>query len=493
VIRRTTFGFSFPAVAILLLTAAGCSLAPSPTPPAVEAPQSWRSPATEAAADTAGEWWKAFGDPRLDALEAQGLAANHDLAIAISRVEEARALARAAGADRLPQISLEGSAARTRLSETTGAVFPGADPIVESGRVAASVSFELDIFGRARNQAEAARQDLLAETWTRDAVRLAVASDIATTYFDLASLDRQAAVTQESVGTRKRTEQLTGDRFEGGLVSRLDLERSRAERAAAEAVLPEIERRRRAAENRLALLLGGMPGPVERGKPLDELVVPAIPPGLPSELLLRRPDVAVAEARLAAASARVGQARAALFPSIGLTGYYGRESVELSNLFEPASLVWQAAAGLLQPIFQGGRNRALVAASRERQSQAVIGYLAAAEGAFRDVEDALFAAQSHRARRLALAEQSAALGAASDLVRDRYREGESGFLDVLDVDRSRLSAELELVAARRDELVAAVELFRALGGGFLASEAGGSGATAASPGAAAESDLAPAP
>jgi multidrug efflux system outer membrane protein len=370
-------------------------------------------------------WWQAFGDPR-SMRSSDRSAANHDLALAISRIEESRALARIAGADRLPAVGLEAGAARTRLSEESGSVAPGADPVFDSGRIAATASFELDLFGRARNQAEAARQDLLAATSTRDAVRLAVVSDIVTAYFDLAGLDRQAAVTRESIDTRRRTEQLVRDRFEGGLVSRLDLERARAERAAAEAALPEIERRRRATENRLSILLGGMPGAVERGKPLAELVVPVVPADLPSDLLLRRPDVAVAEARLAAASARVGQARAALFPSIGLTASYGRESAELSNLFQPAALVWQVAAGLLQPIFQGGRNRALVAASEARQQQAVIGYLATAEGAFRDVEDALFATRTRRDRRTALAEQSAALTAAAAIARDRYQEGESG-------------------------------------------------------------------
>lgn len=454
-------------LAVELAGAVGCSLAPSPEPPAVAAPDAWRTTSAGAgAAAVADNWWQAFGDPRLDALVATGLEANHDLALAISRIEESRALARIAGADRLPSITLEAGAARTHLSEKSGAVAPGGDPVFDSGRIAASASFELDLFGRARNQAEAARQDLLAATWNRDAVRLAVISDIVATYFDLAGLDRQSAVTRESIATRKRTEQLVRDRFEGGLVSRLDLERARAERAAAEAALPEIERRRRATENRLSILLGGMPGAVERGKALEELAVPEIPADLPSDLLLRRPDVAVAEARLAAASARVGQARAALFPSIGLTGYYGYESAELASLFNPAALVWQAAAGLLQPIFQGGRNRALVAASEARQQQAVIGYLATAEGAFRDVEDALFATRMRRERRVALAEQSLALTAAAGIARDRYQEGESDFLEVLDVERSRLVAELELAAARTEELSAAVDLYRALGGGY---------------------------
>lgn len=459
------------------LAAAGCSLAPAPTPPPVTAPQLWRAEAGAPAPGAAvpADWWRAFADPALDALVAEALAANRDLARAVARVDEARALARVARADRLPGVDLEASAARGRTSEAIGVVPPGADPVGERGRVAASLAFELDLFGRVRNQAEAARQDLLAAGYARDAVRLAVASEVATAYFDLLALDRQVAVTEKTIESRRRGHELIELRYRGGLASRLDFERSRAERAGAEATLPELQSLQRARENGLAILLGRMPGAVERGAGLETIGGPEIPAGLPSELLLRRPDVAAAEAGLAAAAARIGSARAALFPSIVLTGAYGRESTDLSNLFMSPATIWQAAAGLLAPIFDGGRNRALVAAARARQQQAVIGYLQTAEGAFREVEDALFAIGARRRRVAALAEQTEALTSAAELARLRYQEGEAGYLEVLDAERFRLAAELALAAGRRDALAAGVDLFRALGGGWSAAPAAGVG------------------
>lgn len=457
-----------PAAASLVLVvfASGCSLAPAPEVPVLEPAADWRSGAAKEGATVAPDWWTAFGDPTLDSLIVEALEQNRDLRLAVARLDEARALARVAGADRLPAVDLEGSASRSRRSTRTDFLPPGVDPRSDDFRLAASVSFELDLFGRVRNQATAALEELLAVESTRDAVRLAVASDVASAYFGLLALDRQVAVTRETIDARRHTEDLVRLRFEGGLSSRLDLERSRGERAAAEATLPELERTRRSLENRLAILLGRLPGEVVRGGDLESLVAPEVPVGLPSQLLLRRPDVAAAEARLAAAAARIGVARAALFPSIRLTGYYGGESSELGNLFASGASVWQLAAGLLQPIFDGGRNRALVAAAEARQEQAVILYLQTAEGAFREVDDALFAVTTARQRRAALAEHSAALEAALVLARDRYAEGEASYLEVLDVERARLAAGLLLAGARRDELEAAVALFRALGGGW---------------------------
>lgn len=455
-------------VLVLLPLLSGCSLAPDPAPPAIAAPEAWRSAAAPGGAPIADDWWGAFGDAELTALVEAALESNRELLVAIARVDEARALARIAGADRLPSIELGASSSRSRSSEATGTLPPGADATVSRHRLAASLGFELDLFGRVRNAAESARRRLLAAESTRDAVELAVASEVASAWFELAALDRQAEVLDATVVSRRRAEELIEARFRGGQASRLDYERARAERAAAEAERPRVERARRATENRLALLVGRLPGEVARGRSIVELAAPAVPAGLPSELLARRPDVAVAEALLAAAAADVGAARAALFPSIRLTGAFGRESAELSELFSPGAVVWNAAAGLLQPIFQGGRNRAGVAAAEARQRQAVAVYLATAEGAFRDVEDALFGVGTTRARRTALAEQVAALAAAYELARLRYEEGESSLLEVLDVERQRLAAELGLAEARRDELAAAVALFRALGGGWSA-------------------------
>lgn len=455
-------------VLVLLPLVSGCSLAPDPVPPAIAAPEAWRAEAAPGGAPIADGWWRAFGDAELTALVEAALESNRELLAAIARVDEARALARIAGADRLPSVELGASSSRSRSSEATGTLPPGADATASRHRLAAALAFELDLFGRVRNATEAARRRLLAAESTRDAVELAVASEVASAWFELAALDRQAEVLEATVASRRRAEELIEARFRGGQASRLDYERARAERAAAEAERPRVERARRATENRLALLAGRMPGEAPRGRSIVELAAPAVPAGLPSELLARRPDVAVAESLLAAAAADVGAARAALFPSIRLTGAWGRESAELSDLFSPGAVVWNAAAGLLQPIFRGGRNRAGVAAAEARQRQAVAVYLATAEGAFRDVEDALFGVGTTRARRTALAEQVAALASAYELARLRYEEGESSLLEVLDVERQRLAAELGLAEARRDELAAAVALFRALGGGWSA-------------------------
>ena len=457
-------------VPLVALLAAGCSLAPSSEPPTIDAPDAWRAPVDSSAvapSDSVSDtWWVAFGDSTLDSLVAEALDANQDLMIAVARVDRARALARIAGADRFPQIDVSGSYAKTHQSEAANNVSPGDDPESERFGASAIGSFELDLFGRARNQARAGHEEMLATAYARDAIQLAVVSDVVTTYFDLVALDLQAQVTSATVESRRQAYDLIKIRYDGGLVSELDLERARGERASAEAALPEIERLRRATENRLAILLGRMPGPVTRGKPIDQLSAPTIPAELPSTLLLRRPDVAAAEAQLAAAAARIGAARANLFPSINLVGAYGSASSDLSDLFTGPALAWNFGAGLLQPIFHAGRNRALVAATRAEQREAIAVYLQTAHGAFRDVEDALFAVVSFRDRRLALQEQAEALTRARQLAGDRYREGETNFLDVLDVERSRLVAELEYVGARRDELNAAVELYRALGGGF---------------------------
>lgn len=457
-------------IPLVALLAAGCSLAPSSEPPPVDVPAAWRAPVDSSAvapSDTVSDtWWTAFGDSTLDALVAEALDANQDLMIAVARVDRARALARIAGADRFPQIDVLGAYSKSHQSEAAGNVARGVNPESEAFDASAIATFEVDLFGRVRNQAAAAHEELVATSYARDAIQIAVVSDVVSTYFDLVALDLQAQVTSATVESRRQAYDLIKIRYDGGLVSELDLERARGERASAQAALPEIERLRRATENQLAILLGRMPGPVARGKPIGQLSAPVIPTELPSSLLLRRPDVAAAEAQLAAASARIGAARANLFPSINLAGAYGSASSDLSGLFSGPALAWNFGAALLQPIFHAGRNRALVAAAHAEQREAVAVYLQTAQGAFRDVEDALFAVVSFRDRRVALQEQAEALTNARQLAGDRYREGETNFLDVLDVERSRLVAELEYVGARRDELNAAVELYRALGGGF---------------------------
>jgi multidrug efflux system outer membrane protein len=462
------------AVATALITmTTGCSLAPKYERPQVATPDTWRE---DAAASTApapeDQWWQLFNDPALDSLVERALAANQDLAIAAARVEEARAFARVERAGQLPQVGVSAGVSRSRITQKGSFPLPPTAKLVnERGNISASVSYELDLFGKLRNATRAARAELLAVEFNRDAVRLALVSDVASAYIDLRTLDRQIEIARQTEGTRSEGVGLLQTRFEGGLISELEVEQGKAELAGATATRLEFERFMHETEHRLSFLLGGGPIQIERGQDLDALTVPAAPGGLPSSLLERRPDVRRAEQSLIAANARIGAARAALFPSISLTGYAGFDSTDLSNLFVPEARIWQAAAALLQPIFYGGRNRALVRVANARQQEAALSYQQSVYGAFRDVEDALVARRIETERRGALEEQVRALGHSYELARTRYENGDLQFLTVLDAQRGHFGAQLALADGRRSELQAVVDLYRALGGGWGEGEA----------------------
>jgi multidrug efflux system outer membrane protein len=460
------------ALAATLAGSLGClSLAPEHRRPDLPLPEAW-SGADGAGTAPAGEipddWWRLFGDPALDALVDEALAANQDLAAAVARVDEARALAGLARADRFPELTLDASGSRTQFSGDNPQIPPGVPREFDVYRAALAVSWELDFWGRLRSASEAARAELLATEQARRSVRLTVAAETASAYFDLLALDRQRRVTIDTLGTRTEAARLQGLRFDAGTISELDLAQARAEVAAAEATVPAIDRLRRQAENRLAVLLGRIGGTIERGATLDALGAPAVPVGLPSRLLERRPDVLGAELRLAAARARIGAARAGYFPSFSLTGYGGSESSELSDLLGSGTSVWQAALGLVQPIFNAGRTRRQVEAARARERLASAGYLKTVQVAFAEVEDGLVARRTSVDERAALSRLVDSRRRSRELSDIRYEAGESSFLEVLDADRELFRAELDLARARRDELQSAVDLFRALGGGWSA-------------------------
>ena len=413
-------------------------------------------------------WWALFGEPVLDGLVGEALAANQDLAAAAARVEEARALAGLARADRFPEVTGQAGGSRTKFSGDSGQfpLPPGIPLEFDSFRVTANVSYELDFWGRYRRASEAARAELLATEEARRNVRLALVADVATAYFDLIALDRQLAVARETLGSRGESVRIQGLRFDAGTISELDLAQAQAEQAVTEATIPVLERVIRQTEDRLMVLLGRTGGTIPRGAGLEGLALPEVPVGLPSRLLERRPDVVAAEQRLIAANARIGAARAAYFPSIGLTGYAGSESQELADLFASGTGIWQVALGLVQPIFNAGRTRRQVEAATARQHQALAAYLKAVQSSFAEVEDALVARSTGAAEREAIARQVEALGRARRLSDLRYEGGDSSYLDVLDAERNLFRAELDWARARAAELAAAVALFKALGGGW---------------------------
>jgi multidrug efflux system outer membrane protein len=378
-----------------------------------------------------------------------------------------------ARADQWPGVSANASAARTRTSEDLPvALPPGVDPVNNNMRATLDASYEIDLWGKYRRATEAARADLLATQFNRDAVRLALIAEVSRGYFNLRALDAQVAITRRTVATRSDSLALQRKRFEAGVASELEVRQVEADAAAAQALLPVLETQLARQETALAVLLGRSPRAIvgstpERGAAIEALTVPpAVPAGLPSDLLEHRPDLRQAEQQLVAANARIGQAKAAYFPSISLTGFLGGESTTLSDLFSAPARIWQISGSAAQTVFDAGRTGSRVKAAKAREQQALAQYQFAIQNAFKDTLDALVA--QRKARETLDAEQArvAALQSALDHARLRYKNGVSSLLDVLDAERGLLTAELSRVEAQRVQLAATADLYKALGGGW---------------------------
>jgi multidrug efflux system outer membrane protein len=329
------------------------------------------------------------------------------------------------------------------------------------------LTFELDLWGRLRRATEAARAELLASEDSWRSILITLVADISRTYFDLLELDRELEIAQRTLQTRRDSLDLQRRRAEQGLSTQLDVERATAEVAVAAAAVPDVERRIAQTENAVNVLLGRNPGPVRRGALLDaQRMPPEVPAGLPSALLERRPDIRQAEQTVIAANARIGEAKAAYFPRISLTGLFGVESVSLSSLFKGASRVWDVGPTMTVPIFTAGRISNTVRASEARQQQALAQYRRTLEQAFREVDDALVFHQKVRVVRAEQERRVAATRQALYLATLRYDRGLSTYLDVLDQERQLFRAELDLASTTRDQLTAVVQVYKALGGGW---------------------------
>jgi multidrug efflux system outer membrane protein len=453
---------------LLLVLLAGCATPPPPQPPKVELPSAWKESAPRFAED--GRWWLIYQDGELDKLVDEAIARNTDLLIAAARVDEARALVADARGAQLPTVDAEGTAQRQRISQRTGNTFPGIPTRFSDYRATLNVSWEVDIFGRLRASASAARADLQASEAAREGVRLTLASQVAKSYFSLRALDEQIVVTQRNIALREDALGLQRKRFQGGVISEYDLRQLEAEAASVRAQLPPLEQSRDAEEAALTVLLGRSPqqilqAGVSRTNTFDESLHAAVlPSGLPSELLLRRPDLVEAERSLAAANARVAAARADMFPSISLTGVAGRESAALSNLFTGPAGVYLFAASVTQPIFAGGRLVARTDAARARERAALAQYQKAIQNAFSEVRTALTDQTHSRESYEAEAAREQALAQSLRLARLRYQNGIASQLDVIDAERGLLAARIARVEALRSQRAAIADLFRALGG-----------------------------
>lgn len=451
---------------------AACTVGPEYQRPATELPASWEGAPKTDEPKIGDRWWTLYGDPVLDRLVEEALAHNQDLAAAAARVAEARARLQIADSALVPSVDATFLRDRQRSSERSSIPLPPGTPLERNNyRAQLNVSYEVDLWGRLSSASEAARADLLATEASRQTVRIALTTDVVRSYFAMRSLDSQVASTQRSLELRTRAYELQTLRFNAGLIDEFTLRQLEAEVAAARSQLPALQDRLTAQELALVVLAGRSPrsimeGSVARGKDSGKPTAQVVPEGLPSDLLLRRPDIVEAEQRLIAANARIGQARAALFPNIALTGYLGSESAQLSDLFSGPAQIWQLGFGLAQPIFQGGRLRAEVQAVEARQRQAVAQYQKSLQQAFREVRQAL--STQMRAREVYDSEgtRASALAEALRLSRIRYASGLLSQLDIIDAERNYLQAELNRADALAAQRAAVADLIKALGGGW---------------------------
>lgn len=456
------------AVAALL---AGCTLGPAYERPAAELPSNWTDAPPQGIKAPAARWWTMYGDPALDRLVEEALVFNQDLALATARVDEAEALSRVADSRRMPTADATFERDRVRFSERAPIPIPSNAVENNSYRAKLNVAYEVDLWGRLRSASNAARAELLASEANRETVRIALATEVVRAYFALVAFDAQVSATRRSLALREEGLALQNVRRDAGLINEFALRQLEGEVAAARAQLPALEANRTALELALAVLLGRSPraimeGAVERRAAQGEPAAPVVPEGLPSDLLLRRPDVASAEQVLIANNARISEARAALFPRIGLSGYLGSESTALSDLFSGPASIWSLGFAVAQPIFQGGRLFAEVDAVKARERQAVAQYQKTLQEAFREVRQALYTQVKAREAFEAESARTVALGEALRLAIIRYRNGLLSQLEVLDSERNLLQAELNRSDALRVQRAAVADLVRALGGGW---------------------------
>jgi multidrug efflux system outer membrane protein len=413
-------------------------------------------------------WWEVFQDPQLQELIKIALEENKDLKIAVERIEEARAFYGFQRADLYPQVDANASIGYQEATKDGVIKLPeDTDTSTPLYVVGASVFWELDFFGRIRRATEAELALLLSTEEARRFTALTLVSDVARAYMELRDFDLRLEISRRTLKSREEYVNLAKLRFEGGRTSELDWRQAEAEYFRTQAIVQDFERLVVQKENEISVLLGRNPGEILRGRPIDEQPFPPdVPAGLPSALLERRPDIAQAEQILISSNARIGEAKALLFPQISLTGFFGWETREFGNLFTSPARSWSIAGNLLQPIFNAGKNQRRVEVSESQNRQTLYAYESVIIQAFREVEDSLIDYQKSGERRISQASRVTAERRVLELSEVRYRGGVSDYLQVLDAQRNLFAAELDSVESVRDQMVALVRLYKALGGGW---------------------------
>jgi multidrug efflux system outer membrane protein len=445
----------------------GCALGPSYKRPAIDTPAAYRFAETQGT-NSLGDlpWWQVFKDPILQDLIRTALTNNYDLKQAVSRVEQARQQVTVARAPLLPQIGYGGDIGRGRNSiVNTPSPLDGATK--SSAQINLNLAWEIDFWGRIRRLTEAARAQYLATDEARRGVMITLVSDVATAYFSLLDLDQELHIQRAATNAYAGSYRIFNDRRVEGIASKLETDRAAAAMANAAAVIPQLELQIATTENQVALLLGLPPGPFPRASltNIPRLAV-EIPTGLPSSLLHRRPDVVVTEQSLIAANASVGANLANFFPQIGLTTFFGKVSPELSAFTAGSATMWNVGGSLAGPLFQGGQLRAQYRAAKAKFDEASAAYQQAVLTALRDVSDALISRQKYAEAGVFDVQAVAALTSSVDLATVRYLNGKSSYYEVLQAQQELYPAQRAQVQAQVSQLVAVVQLYKALGGGW---------------------------
>ena len=466
--RRNHLTLSPIAAVFGLILLGGCAVGPDYKRPEVTLPEAYSR--TEEQAPTAlvePEWWRRYADPTLDELVARAREHNFDLLAAVARVEEAEGLASEARATYFPQVDLKAGSSRSEVSTLNANPLPAsAHRLQDSRRAGLSTSFEIDLWGKLRRANESARADLLASRYARDAVTLTVTGAVVNSYLALRANDAALALTENTLTTRRESLEIVRSRFAAGSASPLEENQAEGSLAAAEAQAAELRRQRAMAESQLALLTGQPNLRIPAGD-LRQMPLPPVPPGgLPSALLEARPDIRQAEESLISANARIGVAKAAYFPSVTLTGTYGGESAALADLFKSGANVWSLGLAAAMPLFDAGRTSARVDQATARQKQALAGYQKTVHTAFKEVNDALVGLREYATADDAQDKRAKAAQKSLDIAQIRYAVGYSGFLEVLDAQRTANDALMAFISTRQARLNASVDLFKALGGGW---------------------------
>ncbi len=459
------------AVAVCLAgaLAAGCTMGPDYVRPPVDTPAAFRFEPKEAFDTANTEWWKQFGDPVLDNLIAEALAHNLNIRIAVANVEQAAGVLTQTRSGMFPQVGYSGAAGRARSTED--GVTPEiarliANP-VSSYQALLSASWEIDLWGRIRRLSESARANLLATDEARRGVILSLVASVATNYLTLRGLDEQLAISKQTLGAYGESVRLYALQFKYGQVSQMQVSQVQSQYETAAVQIPLIESQISQTENSLSVLLGRNPGPIERGKSVHDLVLPKVPAGLPSELLTRRPDLLQSEENLIAANAQIGAARALYFPTISLTGALGNASADLSNLFSGPARVWSYAGSVVGPIFTFGAVSGQVAQAEAGQQAALYNYRLSIQNAFADVDNSLVGNQKLVEQQAAQERLVNALKSYAQLATLQFNGGYTSYTTVLQAEQSLFPAQLQLASLRASVFSSSVNVYKAMGGGWV--------------------------